>query len=279
MTRDSFQSPPRDPGRQPGAGTGLSGLPRWLAAAFHRLVQWTSPHAALLITLAAGLLPALLLTVGSAELYEAVSESDGVARLDHPVLEAAQALRSPALDGAVTAFTNLAGTVGMPVLALAATAVMTVRWRSWTPVLLVVCAAAGSLLMTVAGKDLVGRARPSLADAVPPFEHSPSFPSGHTLNSVVIAGVVTYLVVLHLRSTLARILTVALAAVFAGAVGLSRVYLGHHWLTDVLVAWTLGLAWLAVVITAHRLLHSARAAEPHAGRQPSKGGAEPDAGP
>ena len=265
MTGDSSQ-PPRH-GRQPAASPARSvGVPRWLAAGFHRLVQWTSPHAALLITLAAGLIPALLLTVGSAELYEAVSESDGVARLDDPALDAAQAVRSPALDGLVTAFTNLAGTVGMPVLALAATAVMAVRWRSWTPVLLVVCAAAGSLLMTVAGKDLIGRARPSLADAVPPFEHSPSFPSGHTLNSVVIAGVVAYLVVLHLRSTRARILTVAIAAVFAGAVGLSRVYLGHHWLTDVLVAWTLGLAWLAVVITAHRLLHSAR------------GSGDPDAG-
>jgi membrane-associated phospholipid phosphatase len=56
-------------------------------------------------------------------------------------------------------------------------------------------------------------------------------------------------------------LTVVLASTFAAAMGLSRVYLGHHWFTDVLVAWTLGLAWLAVVITAHRLLHSRRAAQ------------------
>lgn len=265
MTRDRFEPPqPRQPGHQRRAGAGSSGLPHWLAAAFSRLARWTSPHAALLITLAMGLIPALLLTVGSAELYESVSESDGVARLDEPVLHAAQALRSPVLDGTVTAFTNLAGAVGMPLLALAATAAMALRWRSWTPVMLVVSAAAGSLLMTVAGKDLIGRARPSRADAVPPFEDSASFPSGHTLNAVVIAGVVAYLVVLHLHSRGAKVLTVAAAAVFAGAVGLSRVYLGHHWLTDVLVAWTLGLAWLAVVITTHRLLHSRRAAEPGA---------------
>ena len=60
------------------------------------------------------------------------------------------------------------------------------------------------------------------------------------------------------RRKRARIATLSCACVFALAMGLSRIYLGYHWLTDVLVAWALGLGWLTVVITAHRLLLTLR---------------------
>ena len=126
----------------------------------------------------------------------------------------------------------------------------------------------------------MGRTRPPLADAVPPFESSPSFPSGHSLNSVVIAGLVAYLLVRRQQRRRTRTLTLALAGLFAVAMGVSRVFLGHHWLTDVLVAWTLGLAWLAVVITAHRLFLTVRRAGVSAdastpGDAPSTGDAPP----
>lgn len=223
-----------------------------------RMAQVLGTHGLLLVTLAAGLVPALLLALVAGGVYEAVAEEDGVAALDHPVLAAAKSMRSPRLDTALTWFTNLGGTVGLPLLAAVAVALLC-RWqRSWTPLILTASAAAGSLLMTVAGKALVGRSRPPLSDAVPPYEYSDSFPSGHSLNSMVVAGTIAYLLVVYLGSRRARIITVLTAAVFVVAMGLSRVYLGHHWLTDVLVAWSLGLAWLAILITVHRLLRVRR---------------------
>lgn len=221
-------------------------LAQWLAA---RL----GPHLALVATLVSAGVVITGLTFASAEIYDAVADEEGVAGLDRPVLDAALLLRDDTVNTAVTAFTDLGGKVGMPVLAVGAVLAMTIAWRQWTPAVLMLAATAGSVTMTVVGKAAVGRSRPPVLEAVPPYETSPAFPSGHSLNAVVVAGVLAYLLVRHQRTAWARAATIAAAATFAVAMGLSRVFLGHHWLTDVLVAWTLGLAWLTVVVVAHRL--------------------------
>lgn len=235
-------------------------LTRWTTPPGRLLARWShqlsgrlGPHAALVIPLFVGVVLALLLTIGSAGIYDAVTEGDGVATLDHPLLNAAEGLRSPTLNTLMTGYTNIGGPIGMPILAMGFILILAIRRRSWTPVVLIAAAAAGSLLMTIVGKQFIGRSRPPLTDAVPPYEYSASFPSGHSLNALVIAGVIAYLLLLRQHSRRSGIVIVVVGVMFAFSMGLSRVYLGHHWFTDVLVAWTLGAAWLALVITAHRL--------------------------
>ena len=224
-----------------------------LAQGGTRLAARLGPHVALVaMLLAAGLLVTGL-TAASTEIYEEVADGDAMSSIDRPVLDAAVALRSDVANDVVTAYTDLGGPVLMPVLTAVVTVALALRWRRWTPVVLVAAAAAGSLAMTVVGKPLVGRTRPPVADAVPPYEMSAAFPSGHALNATVIAGVVAYLLVRRQHTARARTLTLVAAGVFAVTMGLSRVFLGHHWLTDVVVAWTLGLAWLTLVVVAHRL--------------------------
>ena len=86
-----------------------------------------------------------------------------------------------------------------------------------------------------------------------PLGNAGELSNGHALNAVVLAGIVTYLLVRRQHRRWVRVTTITAASVFSLLMGLSRVYLGHHWLTDVLVSWTLGLAWLTVVVVAHRL--------------------------
>ncbi|MGF9664133.1 phosphatase PAP2 family protein [Arthrobacter crystallopoietes] len=236
---------------------------RFLASAAEKAGDRLGPNPTLILLLAAGVIIAVVLTAAFAGVYDAVTEGDGVAELDHPMLAYAKTLRSPGVDLLATAYTDLGGTVGMPILAVLATVTLAWHRRSWTPVILIPAAALGSLLMTVSGKPFFGRSRPALSDAVPPYEHSASFPSGHALNSIVIAGIVAYLIILRLRSRRGQYLTIAAAGCFALLMGLSRVFLGHHWFTDVLAAWALGAAWLAVVITAHRMYLTVRHRTPH----------------
>ena len=233
------------------AGRLMEAAARWIAA-------FTGSHLLLLGTLVLGGLLLTATTAASAELYESVVEQDSAAALDEPALAAAKRLRTPVANTVITLYTDLGSAQVLPWLAGVVTVALALRWRQWTPVILMSAATTGSVLMTVAGKSAVGRTRPALIDAVPPYESSASFPSGHSLNAVVVAGVLAYLLIRRQRTARGRVGTLVLAATFAATIGLSRVYLGHHWLTDVLVAWTLGLAWLTVVVVAHRLFLTVR---------------------
>lgn len=235
-----------------------SPLGRLLARTVKLISDRLGPNAALILTLAAGLAIAVLLSFAAEGVYDSITDKDGVAGFDLPILHTAMVVRSPGLNSFATGYTNIAGPIGMPILAIVALLILALHRRSWTPAILIVAAGSGSLLMTIAGKDLIGRARPPVIDAVAPYEYSPSFPSGHTLNAIVIAGVIAYLLILRQHSVRSRVLIVSGAAFFALTIGLSRVYLGHHWFTDVLAGWILGAAWLALIITAHRLYLTAR---------------------
>jgi undecaprenyl-diphosphatase len=233
-------------------------LGRWGSAVFTALGKRLGAHPALLLTLLVGIGVAFLMSFLVSRVYDAVTERDGVAVLDPRLLELAGRLRTPEIDAVAAGTAYLFGPVGMPVLAVIALVVLSVRRRSWTPAIVIASAGIGSLLMTIAGKDIIGRHRPPLADAVPPYEYSPSFPSGHTLNATVIAGAVGYLLWLRRHTIAARIASIAVPILIAIEVGMTRVLLGAHWFTDVLAGWLLGAAWLALVVTAHRLYLTAR---------------------
>ncbi len=224
------------------------------AVGVHRYLDRRSiPYVVLLVTTTVGVLVAGALTALSAEIYDNVADRDGVAGLDRPVLDQMIRWRSNALDETVTSFTDLGSTAVMPWVAVSAALLLGAWWRRLTPLLLMAIAAGGSLALTVIGKQSIDRTRPARSLAVPPFESSPSFPSGHTLNTWVVLLLVAYLVCLRLHRWWARVATVVAAILLGLAMAASRVYLGHHWLTDVLVAITLGSAWLVVVVTGHRL--------------------------
>lgn len=194
------------------------------------------------------------------EILEAVGDGNGIALWDRPVLDWAVANRTPPLTSALVWFTNSGGPVWQPITMGAVALLLWWRWRDPTPLVLVALAEGGALAIALVTKRVVDRARPPIADAVPPYETSPSFPSGHTIHAVVAAAMLAYLLIRHLWDHPAwqRVLVGVLALVYAGAMGFTRVFLGYHWLTDVLAAVALGLAWVAVVIGCHVVWRAVR---------------------
>ena len=255
------------------------------AKGVRRLRSYIGANVALLLSGAVGAAVFAVLLTASADVYAAVTNSNGVSGLDQPALDLAISRRTPAGERWVTAFTNLGGTMPMVFITLTLTAVMYVRWRRRSILLMMLIAGAGSLIFTGVGKRLVGRTRPPLELAVPPYEYAPSFPSGHTLNSTVIALMLAYLAWWLSENLWIRVLCPVLSVTWAAAMGLSRVYLGHHWLTDVIFGWVFGLAWLALLTTVHRILlrldRRDRRAIEHGGVPdlPPEKAIEPDGGP
>lgn len=225
-----------------------------------KLTDKTRTLAILVVTLGVALAVAVGLTELFGEILESIGDEDGVAAWDRPVLEWAIGARTPGLTAFIVWYSNTGGPLWQPIVTGIVVVFLSWRWRDITPLVLMVIATGGSLLITVLGKHYIGRARPPLEDAIPPYESSMSYPSGHSLNALVIAGILAYLLIRHLwdRAAWIKWLIAGVLIAYGISMGLTRVYLGHHWLTDVLGAWVIGLAWLTVVIACHRAWRTVR---------------------
>jgi len=201
--------------------------------------------ALLLIT---GLAVVMLAAVGLGKLVDDVTDGDGVAVVDHPVARFVAVHRVPALTLFMAAVSTVGGPAGMVVLAVVAGVLFSVAWRSWAPVVIVAVTAAGVIGLTVVFKAALGLPRPPLGQAVAAADGY-GFPSGHAAAAAAVCAVVAWLCTLRLASWRARTAVWAMAAMLAVLVGISRVYLGVHWTTDVLGGWIFGILWAAVVMT------------------------------
>ncbi|MGN6241938.1 MAG: phosphatase PAP2 family protein [Cellulosimicrobium cellulans] len=209
-----------------------------------------------------GVLLVLAGVAGFVLLLDAVREQDDLWRLDEPLLAWMVAHRTPVVTGVLTVVTTVSGPFVLPVLVAVGCVVWARRTGTWwEPGLLAGAMLLATLVSTVL-KAVIARPRPpDVSMVVAGVERSFSFPSGHTIGAATLVLVGGYLV-WH-RHHDARVLAVwATASVLViGAVAVSRLYLGYHFLTDVLAGLSLAVAVLGVVVVvsrAHDLVVSRR---------------------
>lgn len=193
-----------------------------------------------------------------ATLAESVNDGHGLASIDPTVTGDVVEHRTSALTATAQLLSFVGSEVVLAVLALGLVVVLLERCGP-RPAALAAVAMASSVGLTVGVKAVFERARPGTSDRLGAFDSSYSFPSGHSLNSAVFLGVACLLLVRLLPHRGARIGAYCGAMALAIGIGMSRVYLGYHWTTDVLASWTIAAMLLTVVhLTQQKLTTPAR---------------------
>jgi len=183
--------------------------------------------------------------------------SDGVEDLDRAILLALRTSPDDPIGGAsvqaaMLHITGLGSSVVTGLITLIAVLFLAIAGR-WRYAALVLAAALGTLLVMLALKGLYDRPRPPFVTHLDP-QTDESFPSGHSMIASALYLTLSTLIAQALPTRRLRIFTIATGAVLALMIGVSRLYMGVHYPTDVLAGWTVGCAWALIIGIAARKL-------------------------
>jgi membrane-associated phospholipid phosphatase len=209
-----------------------------------------------------GILPALYLILWAIVLVVAfvalgylltkVGERDPVGKADHSIERWFARDRVTELNKITYYTTYLGETIPVIVIGIILAIAAGFLWRRWREPVLVAVALAGEVSIFVTVTLLIDRRRPPVhhLDAAPPTS---SFPSGHTAAAVVLYLLAALLLSSRLQNRMAQVLVWTLAVLLPILVGLSRLYRGMHYPTDVVSGALLGGAWLFSSVKGVRL--------------------------
>ena len=235
--------------RPKGSDSAVSPL-AWVRRQFPRQVAWGRRRLAprtprgfwLTFTASVGALAALAFGAVTQD----VAGHDGMAVHDPHVTAWMVAHRAEWLTGVLRVVTWLGSTAVIIPLGVIAGGFFVLRRRRWQPLALLAAAVAGAVGLYDIVKPLIGRPRPPPAIWIGHYSGA-AFPSGHATQSVAFYAMLA-IVLGGGRPPWVKTLLWSVAALVVLAVGGSRIYLGAHWLTDVLGGYALGACWVAAVV-------------------------------
>jgi undecaprenyl-diphosphatase len=173
-------------------------------------------------------------------------EHEPLASIDADVAEWVATSLPGWVEALARPFSWIGGWIGITALATVAVIVLA-RERNWLDVGFVLTVVVGSQIAVAVLKAWFDRPRPDAGSAVP-LPESAAFPSGHAASGAACVGALAVLVAERLPDRRARVGLWGGTVALGVAIGLSRIALNVHYVTDVLAGWCLGLAWLAACL-------------------------------
>jgi undecaprenyl-diphosphatase len=170
-----------------------------------------------------------------------------LAKFDYTVFTTLQKLRTDLSDEVMIVATEL-GSAIVAISVITAVSVVLAHKRCWRTLAYWLTAVSFAQALVWILKAMLERARPiAMYAGADQF----SFPSGHAMSSIVLYGCLTFLLT-HKKPPMIRFAVIVFSTVLVGLIGFSRLYLGAHWLSDVLASLSLGTAWAALLSMAYR---------------------------
>ncbi|UZJ78185.1 phosphatase PAP2 family protein [Fictibacillus sp. KU28468] len=203
------------------------------------------------------IVPAVLLVIGfllaAAAIFIFASLSEEIVEkepfeFDPVIIDAVRSYSSPGLDRVMLFFTEIGSKLALGILlAVGMLWLWFKRQNLWGMVFFLLAVGGGGLLNLLL-KNAFQRKRPNADPLVEALGFS--FPSGHAMGSMVYYGFLGYLVVRSKRKPLRKIGWTLLFAVAIIGIGISRIYLGVHYPSDIIAGYSAGLVWLLLCIAA-----------------------------
>ena len=254
-----------------GVRSGVGRLARWLGAQtrlgplFGGLETWRS-YFPLVIALAIGTILIVWTADAFTDIAAALKEkSPTVQRIDTGVYEWFGSRRTPLANALFTTVTRAGGPVGMGALVVVVIAVLIVRRRFRWAAYLAITSSGGALLNQLL-KSHFERQRPDLKAALLDALGY-SFPSGHAMSGTIILGALAYLAARSVREWVYKSAALSGLATLALAIGISRLYLGVHWASDVGAGFAAGLLWVTATTTGYELFRQYRLGQASSARR------------
>lgn len=193
----------------------------------------------------------VLVLIGASWLFVGIAEDvvsgDPITLIDTQLAAWFHAHSTPLLTQFMLIISNLQGILAMSIYALLfGVFLLRKSQRYW--LLALILAVPGGMLLNVLMKEIFNRARPGFTDPLVTLT-TYSFPSGHVAGATLFYGVLAAYLIAHTAKWRWRVAIIVTAILLVALVALSRLYIGAHYLSDVLGAAAEGVAWLALCLT------------------------------